>query len=69
MRLARYIVVPENMPMGDELKRLLKDGSGHIFKRNDISVENVPTLHTISLAPAQGKYDDEGEYSMLSKCR
>ena len=35
--------------MGDELKRLLKEG-GHIFKNCDISLENAHTSHAVSLA-------------------
>ena len=33
--------------MGNELKWLLKKGGGHIF---DISLENTPTSHAVSLA-------------------
>ena len=36
--------------MGDELKWLLKEGGGHIFKSCDISLKNMPTSHAVSLA-------------------
>ena len=36
--------------MGDELKWLLKEGGGHIFESCDISLENTPTSHAVSLA-------------------
>ena len=36
--------------MGDELQCLLKEGGGRIFKSCDISLENTPTLHAVSLA-------------------
>ena len=42
----------ENTPMGDELacKWLLKEeGSGRIFESWDISLENMPTSHTVTL--------------------
>ena len=35
--------------MGDELKWLLKEGGGHIFESCDISLENMPTSHTVCL--------------------
>ena len=35
------------MPMGDELKWLLKEGGGRIFKSCDIFLENTPTSHTV----------------------
>ena len=35
--------------MGDELKWLLKEGGGHIFESCDISLENIPTSHAVSL--------------------
>ena len=38
------------MPMGDELKWLLKEGGGRIFESCDISLENTPTSHAGSLA-------------------
>ena len=38
------------MPMGDELKWLLKEGvHGRIFESCDISLENTPTSHLVSL--------------------
>ena len=37
--------------MGDKLiKWLLKDGGGHIFETYDISLQNTPTSHVVSLA-------------------
>ena len=36
--------------MGDELKWLLKEGGGRIFESCDISLENTPTTHAVSLA-------------------
>ena len=36
--------------MDDELKWLLNQGGGHIFESCDISLENTPTLHAVSLA-------------------
>ena len=36
--------------MGNELKWLLKEGGGRIFESCDISLENMPTSHTVSLA-------------------
>ena len=36
--------------MGNELKWLLKEGDGCIFKSCDISLENMPTSHAVSLA-------------------
>ena len=39
----------KNMPMGDELKELLKKGGECIFKSCDISLKNTPTLHAVSL--------------------
>ena len=36
--------------MGDELKWLLKEGGGCMFGSCDISLENTPTSHTVSLA-------------------
>ena len=36
--------------MGDELKWLLKEGGGRIFESCDISLENMPTSHAVSLA-------------------
>ena len=38
------------MPRGDKLMELIKEGGGHIFESCDISLENMPTSHTISLA-------------------
>ena len=38
--------------MGDELKWLLKEGGGRIFESCDISLENTPTSHAVSLALA-----------------
>ena len=38
------------MPMSDELKWLLKEGGGRIFESCDISLENTPTSHVVSLA-------------------
>ena len=38
------------MPMRNELKELLKEEGGHIFKSCDISFENTPTSHPVSLA-------------------
>ena len=38
--------------MGDELKWLLKEGGGRIFESCDISLENTPTSHVVSLALA-----------------
>ena len=35
--------------MGVELKRLLKEGGGLIFESCDISLENTPTSHAVSL--------------------
>ena len=35
--------------MGDELKWLLKEGDGRIFGSCDISLENTPTSHSVSL--------------------
>ena len=40
----------ENTPMGDELKWLLNEGVGCIFESCDISHENMPTSHAVSLA-------------------
>ena len=40
----------ENMPTGDELQWLLKEGGGLIFESCDISLENMPTSHAVSLA-------------------
>ena len=40
----------DNMPMGNELKWLLKEGGGCIFESCDISLENMPTSHAVSLA-------------------
>ena len=37
--------------MGDELKWLLKEGDGCIFKSCDIALENMPTSHGVGLAP------------------
>ena len=51
--LKKYIAKlpsPENTPMGNELKWLLKEGGGRIFKSFDISLENTLTSHTVSLA-------------------
>ena len=36
--------------MGDELKELLKEGGGDIFESCDISLENMPTSHAVSVA-------------------
>ena len=36
--------------MGNELKWLLKEGGGRIFKSRDISLKNMPTSHAVSLA-------------------
>ena len=36
--------------MGDELKWVLKEGGGRIFESCDISLENTPTSHAVSLA-------------------
>ena len=36
--------------MGDELQWLLKEGGGCIFESCDISLENMPTSHAVSLA-------------------
>ena len=36
--------------MGDELKWLLKEEGGCIFESCDISLENTPTSHAVSLA-------------------
>ena len=39
------------MPMGNEfIKWLLKEGDGHIFESYDISFQNTPTSHAVSLA-------------------
>ena len=35
------------VPMGNELKWLLKEGGGCIFESCDISLENMPTSHTV----------------------
>ena len=35
--------------MGDELKWLLKEGDGRIFESCDISLENTPISHAVSL--------------------
>ena len=40
----------KNMPMGDELKWLQIEGGGCIFKSCNISLENTPTSHAVSLA-------------------
>ena len=44
------IISLESTPMGDELKWLLKEGGGCIFESCDISLENMPTSHAVSLA-------------------
>ena len=36
-------------PMGDELKWLLREGGGRIFESCYISLENMPTSHTVTL--------------------
>ena len=36
--------------MGNELEWLLKEGGGRIFESCDISLENTPTSHRVSLA-------------------
>ena len=38
------------MPMGDELKWLGKEGGGRIFESCDISLENTPISHAVSIA-------------------
>ena len=46
----KYHNLSKNMPMGDELQWLLKEGGGRIFESCDISFENMPTSHAVSLA-------------------
>ena len=36
--------------MGDELKWLLKEGDGYIFKSCDIALDNTLTSHAVGLA-------------------
>ena len=36
--------------MGDKLKWFLKEGGGYIFESCDISLENMPTSHAVSVA-------------------
>ena len=51
MIFSPYTVISlESTPMGDELKWLLKEGGGCIFENCDISLENTPTSHAVSLA-------------------
>ena len=38
------------MPMSDKLKWVLKEGGGCIFESCDISLENKPTSHAVSVA-------------------
>ena len=37
------------MPMGNELMWLLNEGGERIFESCDISLENMPTSHAVSL--------------------
>ena len=44
--MQQYILKPlENTPMGNELKWLLKEGSGHIFKSCNISPSKIRPPH------------------------
>ena len=43
------------MPMGEEVKWLLKEGGGLIFECFDISLESTPTLHVVYIStPTNG---------------
>ena len=45
-----YTVISWNMPTGDKLKWLLKEGGGEgwrMFESCGTSVENTPTLHAL----------------------
>ena len=49
-RIYDFLWSLKNMPMGDKLKKLFKEGSGRIFEICDISLKNMPTSHKVSLA-------------------
>ena len=42
--------LPDNTPKGEEVKWLLKEGGGLIFKCLDISLESTPTLHVVYIS-------------------
>ena len=58
---------PDNTPMGEEVKWLLKEGGGLIFECFDISLESTPTLHVVyistpttnPLVPSQSLLDEK----------
>jgi len=41
----------ENMPIGNKLKWLLKQGGGRILESCDISLKNTPTLQSTQSSP------------------
>ena len=57
-----------NTPMGDELKWLLKEGGRCIFENCDISLENTPTSHTVSLVQDMYACSDSAMPLLSSAC-
>ena len=54
--------------MGDELKWLLKEGGRCIFENCDISLENTPTSHTVSLVQDMYACSDSAMPLLSSAC-
>ena len=46
----KLLYSPDNTPMGEEVKWLLKEGGGLIFECFDISLGSTPTLHVVYIS-------------------